>query len=189
MKGKRLFQTMRLCTIRSPQKRAEYLKNVFYSVGDNCTIMDRKVPLYPELISIGNNVHIASHVYLTTHDITHRMINNYLKTNDVNHRVSETIGCIRIGDNVFIGSGTRVLGNVNIGSNVIIGASALVNKDIPDNSVVAGVPARVISSFDDYINKRLANNTVTSFGGVKTSEKRMQSFIGIYSTGIEIARV
>jgi serine acetyltransferase len=93
------------------------------------------------------------------------MINNYLKTNDVNHRVSETIGCIRIGDNVFIGSGTRILGNVNIGSNVIIGASALVNKDIPDNSVVAGVPARVISSFDDYINKRLANNTVTSFGG------------------------
>lgn len=56
-------------------------------------------------------------------------------------------------DNVFIGAGTRILYNTRIGSNVIIGADSLVNKDIPDNSVYAGVPAKYICSFDEYVEK------------------------------------
>lgn len=66
----------------------------------------------------------------------------------------EKIGCIDIGDNVFIGSNTTILYDVRIGTNVIIGAGSLVNKDIPDNSVAAGVPARVIGTFEDFIQKR-----------------------------------
>ena len=54
-------------------------------------------------------------------------------------------------DNVFIGSGTRILNNVRIGSNVIIGSDSLVNQDIPDNSVYAGCPAKYICDFDDYV--------------------------------------
>lgn len=49
---------------------------------------------------------------------------------------------------------TTILKDVHIGNNVIIGAGSLVNKDIPDNSVAAGVPARVIMSLDDYYHKR-----------------------------------
>ena len=67
----------------------------------------------------------------------------------------EKLGCIQIGDNVFIGSGTRVLGGVRIGSNCVVGAGTLVVEDIPDNSVVAGVPAKVIGSIDEFIEKRL----------------------------------
>ncbi|MBR1792797.1 MAG: hypothetical protein IJ764_04075 [Bacteroidales bacterium] len=59
-------------------------------------------------------------------------------------------------DNVFIGSGTRILYGVRIGSNVIVGSGSLVNKDVPDNSVVAGVPARRICSFDEYLAKATA---------------------------------
>ena len=69
--------------------------------------------------------------------------------------IKEKVGCIEIGDNVFIGSNTTILQNVRIGSNVIIGAGTLVNKDIPDNSIVGGVPAKVIGSFNDFFNKRL----------------------------------
>ena len=65
----------------------------------------------------------------------------------------ERVGCIEIMDNVFVGSGTRILYNTRIGSNVIIGSDSLVNKDIPDNSVYAGVPARYICSFDEYVEK------------------------------------
>lgn len=50
-----------------------------------------------------------------------------------------------IGDNVYFGAGAIVMGPVKIGNNVTIGAGAVVTKDIPDNSVVAGNPARVIS--------------------------------------------
>ena len=49
-----------------------------------------------------------------------------------------------IGDNVEICTGAKILGPVRIGNNVIIGANAVVVKDVPDNCVVAGVPARII---------------------------------------------
>lgn len=49
-----------------------------------------------------------------------------------------------IGDNVQITCGAKVLGGVKIGNNVTIGANAVVVKDIPDNALAAGVPARVI---------------------------------------------
>ena len=50
-----------------------------------------------------------------------------------------------LGDNVFVGSGAKILGNVVIGDNVVIAANALVLKSVPDNCTVSGVPARIIS--------------------------------------------
>ena len=49
-----------------------------------------------------------------------------------------------IGNNVTIYSGARVFGNIHVGNNVVIGTNAVVIHDVPDNSVVAGVPARII---------------------------------------------
>ena len=60
-------------------------------------------------------------------------------------------------DNVFIGSNTTILNNVRIGPNVIIAAGSLINKDVPPNSIVGGVPARVIGNFDEYVAKRKNN--------------------------------
>lgn len=53
-------------------------------------------------------------------------------------------GIPTIGDNVEVGVGACILGNITIGNNVTIGANAVVIKDIPDNCVVAGVPAKII---------------------------------------------
>ena len=66
------------------------------------------------------------------------------------------MGCIEIGDNVFIGAGTRILYDTRIGSNVVVGTGSIITKDVPDNSIVAGIPARVIGSFSDYAEKALA---------------------------------
>ena len=52
----------------------------------------------------------------------------------------------KIGDNVYIGAGAKVLGPVVIGSNVVIGAGSVVLSNIPSNSVVAGVPAKIIKT-------------------------------------------
>lgn len=93
---------------------------------------------------------MASRVFFITHDVIHSMLNHCAITEG---RIVEKVGCIEVMDNVFIGSGTRVLYNTRIGSNVIIGSGSLVNKDIPDNSVYAGVPARFICSFDEYVEK------------------------------------
>ena len=53
-------------------------------------------------------------------------------------------GVPTIGDNVFLGLGCKVFGGITIGNNVIVAPNAVVTKDVPDNCVVAGVPARII---------------------------------------------
>ena len=55
------------------------------------------------------------------------------------------VGNINIGDNCYIGSGVTILGPVTIGNNVTIGAGAVVINDVPDNVVVAGVPAKILN--------------------------------------------
>lgn len=152
--NKRYWYTLNLFFIRSPGKRAEYMKKhgIFHSIGKQVAFNTIKVPLYAKLISIGNNVRIANGVEFLTHDFTHFMLN---RRND-GCRYVEKIGCIEIGNNVWIGSGSKILYNVRIGDNVIIGAGTLINRDVPSNSVVAGVPGRVICSFEDYLRRRKA---------------------------------
>ncbi|TSK06246.1 MAG: hypothetical protein FPO08_13930 [Geobacter sp.] len=59
-----------------------------------------------------------------------------------------------IGDRVYIGPGAKIFGKVSIGSDVAIGANAVVTKDLPDNAVAVGIPAKVINlgSSRDFIN-------------------------------------
>ena len=83
------------------------------------------------LIEIGNNVTLATGVYILAHDASTKLILGYTK-----------IGSVNIGNNVFIGAHSIILPNVTIGNNVI--------KNIPDNVVVAGNPAKVISTIDNY---------------------------------------
>ena len=131
-------------------------------MGDNCMTMFRKVPLYPKLISFGDNVWIASNVSFVTHDVIHKMLNNtdYGKE----YTFLEYAGCIDIKDNVFVGSNTTILPNVTIGSNTIIAAGSLVNKNI-SGGVFAGVPARYICSIDDFVNKRKSIEQIELIGG------------------------
>ena len=58
-----------------------------------------------------------------------------------------------IGNNVHISHGAVVFGGITIGNNVDIGANAVVNKPVPDNAVVAGVPAKIIRIKDECSNK------------------------------------
>jgi maltose O-acetyltransferase len=94
------------------------------------------------LISIGNNVQLAARVQIVAHDASPKMFLGYDK-----------IGRVVIGDDVFIGQNSIILPNVTIGNRVIIGAGSIVTKDIPSNSVVAGNPARVLCTLDDYLEK------------------------------------
>ena len=74
---KRLWQTLWLWPMKSSKERVNYLKKnyIFGTIGENVTIMDRRVPLYANLIRIHNNVRIVSNVYFITYGITHFMLN------------------------------------------------------------------------------------------------------------------
>lgn len=97
----------------------------------------------PFLIEIGDNVTITPGVKFQTHDGGVALFRNEIPGINV-------FGRIKIGNNVFIGEDAMIMYGVTIGDNVVIGARSLVTRDIPNDSVAVGVPARVIKSLAEY---------------------------------------
>jgi maltose O-acetyltransferase len=120
------------------------------------------------LITIGDNVGLAPNVHILAHDASTKRFLGYTK-----------IGRVTLGNNIHVGAGTIILPNVNIGNNVVIGAGSVVTKDIPDNSIVVGHPARVVSTLEDFINKNeilmnqrpVYNKDWTVNGGISEEQK------------------
>lgn len=154
----RYFQSICLNLKRTAPDRANYLrkKHILGLVGKGVSFSPRMVPLYPRLIKLHDNVNIAAGVRFITHDVTDDVINTQLANSGRTERLSEKIGCIEIMDNVFVGADSIILYDVRIGPNVIIGAGSVVTKDIPPNSIAAGVPAKVIGKYDDFVERRLS---------------------------------
>jgi len=113
------------------------------SLGKNVTIMPEAFidPRYSFLISIGDNCSLSNGVIVLAHDAsTYKFTEGFTR-----------LGKVEIKDNCYIGSNAIILPGVTIGPNVLIAAGSVVNKSIPPNSCVAGVPARVYSKFDEFI--------------------------------------
>jgi len=98
------------------------------------------------LISIGDDCIISSGVKILAHDASHYWHSGTTKVDKV------TIGC-----RTFVGANSIILPGVKIGSNSIIGAGSVVTKDVPDRSVVAGNPARLISTIPSFVEKHRTN--------------------------------
>jgi len=129
------------------KKKERYIQSLVRRglvLGRNVDIIDTFFfdPSHCFLISIGDNSTICPNVRLIAHDASTKKYLGYTK-----------IGRINILSNCFIGDSVIVLPGVTIGPNTIVGAGALVNKDIPPNTVAAGYPAKVISTLDEYIEK------------------------------------
>ena len=67
------------------------------------------------------------------------------RNNSLENGGGDNAGIPSIGDNCVLGPGSKILGSVTLGDNVFVGANAVVTHDIPSNSVVAGIPAKVIN--------------------------------------------
>lgn len=155
------YKRVRIALIPSAQKRTRYLveHNIFKSVGENFFFQPRFIPQDPKFIVFHNNNSIASNVTFITHDVIQKVFNNINK----NKQCKKHYGCIEIMDNVFIGSNATILSNVRIGPNVIVAAGSVVTKDIPPNSIVAGVPAKIVGKFDELYNKRINDTKSTPY--------------------------
>ena len=155
MKTKRLIHSIALFFLRSGKKRANYLKkhHILGGVGNNCYFGPTLLPLYPELIKLHDNVFVHGKVRIVPHDMVNTFLKRAVPGEDFGPR--ERIGCIEIMDNVYIASGSRIMPNVRINKNCIISADSVVTQDIPENSVVAGNPAKVIGRFDMLVASRL----------------------------------
>lgn len=96
------------------------------------------------LVRIGNNVLLASNIYISDHDHGNTTYED-MSLPPVNREIISK-GPVIIEDNVWIGECVAILSNVTIGHNSIIAAHAVVTKDVPPYSVVAGIPAKVIKN-------------------------------------------
>ena len=110
------------------------------NVGDNVLLARNVYVDYSGEITIKDNVKIAADVIIESH---HRDLEAYAKGKDVNIPTS-----LVIEERAYIGVRAIILDSCNyIGENSRIGAGAVVTKDVPDNTLVAGVPAKIIKQF------------------------------------------
>ena len=163
MDMKRLVHTIRYCTFLNSASRGNYIrkKRIFGSVGKNVFLPFMVLLLRCENIFLHNNIEIASGARLVPHDAIHGIFNR-MNTDGLD--ITEHIGKIEIFDNVFVGANAIILGPCKIGPNAIVAAGTVVNKDIPPNSVWAGVPGKEIGKFDELMMKRI-NNRFKNTGG------------------------
>lgn len=137
---------------RSDAAFTTYLQKKGVRIDNNCVFRDilsiRIDISRPSLVTIGNNVSMNKDFELLTHDwVSGIFIQKYSDFIPAHKRVE-------IGDNVRFGTKCIVLSGTKIGDNCFIGAGSIVNKEIPANSIAAGIPAKVICSIDEYYEKR-----------------------------------
>lgn len=120
--------------------RADYGYNLTF--GNNLQVNFDCVFLDCAPITIGDNCLMAPgvHIYAATHPIDPK----HRKDDDDYYELALPV---KIGDNVWIGGKSVICPGVTIGDNCVIGAGAVVVKDVPANSVVAGNPAKIIRQF------------------------------------------
>jgi acetyltransferase-like isoleucine patch superfamily enzyme len=124
---------------------ATYFRSQGAQIGENCHLGLRSLASEPFLVKIGNHVGIAAGVQLLTHSLGWTFRD---RVPDL-----QVFGKIVIGNNCNIGTNAIILPDVTIGENCVIAAGAVVVKSVPPNSIVAGVPAKVIGNTDDYFDK------------------------------------
>lgn len=126
-----------------------FARTLGVTVGDRVTFYGATPSMFstePWLITIGSDVHITNGVRFLTHDggtlIIRDAVDGFVLTGD-----------IEVGDNTYLGTDALIMPGVRIGRDCIIGARTVVTRDVPDGSVIAGVPGRVIGTVAQYTEK------------------------------------
>ena len=118
-------------------------------IKDNVTLNDYVHIGATNYVEIGNNVLVASKVYISDHNhgVYSGSIQSSPDTSPAERYLTRDMSVI-VGDNVWIGESVSILPGVKIGYGSIIGAHSVVTKSVPAYTVVAGVPAKVIKRYD-----------------------------------------
>lgn len=150
-KFRRYWRQIHMLTIRDGWKKMAYIKKhgMFGAVVENCYFQSNILPAEPFLVYLHDNVAISAGVRIVTHSALNTVFNHEEKTDQYLCR----FGKVEIGNNVYVGADAIINYGVTIGDNCIVAAGAIVTKDVPDDSIVAGVPAKIVGSYTDAKRK------------------------------------
>lgn len=166
-----IYLVKKINAIRNSRNFIKFLQKNHVQVGENVIFREprsTRIDLTrPSLISIGNDVDINTHFCIMTHDFANFVFRN------MGWGYINSSGAVTIGNNIYFGTNVTILKGVEIGDNCIIGAGSLITKNIPSNSVAAGVPCKVICSLEDYYEKRKAAGLQEAVEYIKAFRKRM----------------
>jgi acetyltransferase-like isoleucine patch superfamily enzyme len=143
----------------------KYAKKKGVIMGKNVVFYSMKFGMFgsePWLITLGSNVYITAECKFLTHDGGTLILRNEVPDLELTFP-------IEIGNDVYIGNRVTVLPGTKVGNRCIVGACALLRGTYPDNSVIAGVPAKVIGTVDDYLEKSKSKSL--HLGHLKGEEK------------------
>lgn len=144
-------------------------KNIY--IGDHCSILHHarmetvskwKDTIFHGEIRIGNGTSIEQNCHVIAADKLvigeNCVLSSQVYVADCGHSCDTMEGSVMeqplfvkqtmIGDGCFIGAGAKIMPGVTLGSHVVVGANAVVTKDVPDYTMVAGIPARPIKQYD-----------------------------------------
>ena len=127
-----------------------YARHLGVKIGTGCFISTRDWSTEPYLVTIGNNVQLTRGVSIHTHGG-----GNAVRWKDPTFDV---FGKVVIKDWAYIGNNSQIMPGVTIGEGVLVAAGAIVTKSVPPHTVVAGNPARIICSTDEYFEKNMKYN-------------------------------
>lgn len=129
--------------------KKKYIKWIGLNFGEDIHIYGNPINMFgtePWCITLGDHVYITNEVKFITHDGGTLIFRHLIPDLEITKP-------IKVGNYVYFGTRSMIMPGVNIGNNCVIAAGSVVTKDVPDNSVVAGVPARIIKSSDVYLKK------------------------------------
>jgi acetyltransferase-like isoleucine patch superfamily enzyme len=126
------------------KRRIGRLREQGIRIGRDCIIFTTEFSTEPYLVEIGDRVVVGGGTQFLTHDGAVHLLR---------HRrpLAQHFGRITVGDNSFLGQNCLILPGVRIGSDCLIAAGSVVTSSIPDNSVAAGNPARIIGRTSLFI--------------------------------------
>lgn len=167
--------------LRVKKDTIAYAKMLGVHMGERCEILGNPRSVFgsePYLVKIGNHVRITSGVSFITHEGALWCI----REQNSNYKNLDKFDPIIVGDNVFIGLNSIIMPGVHIGNNVIIGANSTVTKDVADGMIVAGAPAKQISTLEKFkekvIGQCVETKNMSQIEKKKYLEKIMNDFFG-----------
>jgi acetyltransferase-like isoleucine patch superfamily enzyme len=137
-------------------------------IGENCLVSKLSYTDEAYLIEIGNHVAIADNALFITHD-------GGIWCLSEDPPVEDIFGMIKIGNNVHIGMQCTFLPNTTIGDNSMIGAGSVVRGRFPDNSIILGNPAKVVTSMS--VQKLLYNQSPGRIRTAKLTDKQKKPIV------------